>query len=60
MDDADRAQIEIEREQARLMRIRRPAGPEATGYCLWCGEPVPEGYRWCGPECRDAWEAHAE
>lgn len=60
MDEADLAQEEIEREQDRLMRIRRPVGPQSTGECLWCGEPLPDGRRWCDAECRDAWEAHAE
>lgn len=70
MDEADRAQEEIEREAERLMRARRPAGPAATGFCLWCGEPLPMpplcesaamvAPRWCGPDCRDAWEAHQE
>lgn len=56
MDDADRAQIEVEREQARLMRARHPAGPAATGACLWCEEPLPDGRRWCDAACRNAWE----
>lgn len=32
--------------------------PEAkpTGQCLWCGEPLPKGVRWCNAECRDVWE----
>lgn len=58
MDDADRAQIEVEREQARMMQARRPAGPQATGECLWCGEPLPDDRRWCGPECGEDWERH--
>lgn len=60
MDDADRAQMEMEREQERLLRQRRPEGPAATGACLWCEEPVPDGYRWCDAACRDAWEASQE
>lgn len=56
-DEADRAQIEIEREIERLTRHRRPPGPEATGHCLWCEAPLPDGRRWCDAECRDAWEA---
>lgn len=28
----------------------------ATGYCLYCGEPLERGRRWCNAECRDAWE----
>ena len=30
---------------------------EATGLCLYCGEDLPEGVRWCNAECRDEWEA---
>ncbi|WP_156137247.1 hypothetical protein [Tepidimonas taiwanensis] len=70
MDDADRAQIEIERAAERLMQSRRPEGPAATGVCLWCGEPLPMpplcesaamlAPRWCDAACRDAWEAHRE
>lgn len=29
---------------------------EATGCCLYCGEAVPEGHRWCDAECRDEWQ----
>ena len=29
---------------------------QATGRCLWCGEPVADGRRWCDAECRDEWE----
>lgn len=31
----------------------------ATGECLFCGEPLPVGMRWCGVECRDDWEREA-
>ena len=24
-----------------------------TGFCLTCGEPVPDQRRWCDAECRD-------
>lgn len=52
-DDADRADRLIEAAlQNALAAARRNRGPEATGYCLWCEEPVEEGRRWCGPECR--------
>ena len=55
-DAADRAQAVIEMERAAAIRRRREEGPEAIGECLWCQEPLPDGRRWCGPECRDAWE----
>lgn len=56
-DDADRAQILEERERARGITDRKPEGPAATGECLWCGDPVEQGRRWCGVECRDMWQA---
>lgn len=29
---------------------------EETGYCLYCGEELEKGRRWCDAACRDAWE----
>lgn len=29
---------------------------EATGYCLFCEEPLEDGRRWCDAECRDDWQ----
>ena len=50
---------EMDREIA--LRARKQEGPEATGSCLECGEPVDEGRRWCpGVECRDQWELKAK
>lgn len=56
-DDADVAgeREEIFREAA--LAIRKPTGPRATGACLYCGDPVDEGRRWCGVDCRDRWQA---
>ena len=42
MDEADRAQSEVERSLAEAMRARRREGPPATGQCLWCDEPLEE------------------
>lgn len=39
-----------------IITRRREAGPAPTGYCLWCGESVTQGMRWCDAECRDDWE----
>lgn len=58
MDEADRAQSEVERSLAEAMRTRRREGPPATGQCLWCDEPVEAPRRWCGSDCRDQWETH--
>ena len=57
-DEADRAQAHIEMMAAENIRSsKRPEGPQATGYCLYCDTPVMEGHRWCDSECRDAWAA---
>lgn len=50
----DRAAMDLERALAAARGI---PGPEATGCCLWCEEPVAEGRRWCNAACRDDWEA---
>ena len=58
MDAADKAQDHIERESAGLLtRTRQPEGPTPNGHCLWCGETVADGRRWCpGTDCRTAWD----
>lgn len=56
MDDADRAAPEIEHYVLEAARQKRPAGPVATGRCLWCDEVLGDDQRWCGPSCRDQWE----
>lgn len=57
MDEADRADNERERDLAEALRKRRPAGPVATGFCLYCGEPLDDGMRWCaGTDCEREWE----
>ena len=55
MDDGDRANRLMERERTAAATMRRPEGPAAIGECLWCGEPLEPGLRWCGPGCRDDW-----
>ena len=55
MDDADRAQRDMDflattREKPKDKEV------EETGFCLFCGEPLPKGHRWCDSACRDAWE----
>ena len=59
MDEADLTQERAEREAELLRRASvKPAGPEPTGACLWCDEPVEHPRRWCDAECRDQWSAH--
>ena len=57
-DDADRADAYISGMLHTALTMRRQEGPHATGRCLWCGEPLADGRRWCGPDCRDDWESH--
>ena len=60
MDTIDRAQQDIEQlEEARnerLLNSEKSKEAEETGYCLFCGEPLPPGRRWCDKDCRDDWE----
>ena len=53
MTDDDRA-TELEAlGRARALKVRRPEGPQAAGFCLSCSEPVPAGLRWCDASYRD-------
>jgi hypothetical protein len=60
MDDADRAQLQEERQHAARIAARAPAGPAPAGHCLYCGTPLPPGRRWCDADCRDDWAAEHE
>lgn len=42
--------------EAQIAASRRPVGPEATGHCLSCAEPVPANYRWCDSDCWTDWD----
>ena len=61
---ADEADISDERATMQLaayLSIRKPKGPQQdteNPRCLdpGCCEPLTHERRWCGPECRDAWE----
>jgi hypothetical protein len=46
---------EMDRQNA-LRTCRKPAGPEATGECLYCSERLPAPMRWCDAECRNEWD----
>lgn len=58
MDTLD--QVQAEREQLEALLVHRPdpnaKDAEETGECLYCGEPLPAGRRWCNAECRSEWE----
>ena len=56
MDVVDRAQMEIEMQDAVRKSEADKKEAEETGYCLYCGEPVEKGRRWCDADCRDGWE----
>lgn len=55
MDEADYAQANTEFLESVLPRKHKPVA-QATGFCLYCGEPVPPGKRWCDEECHAEWE----
>lgn len=56
MDIGDMAERQEElARQAALLR-RRHSGPEYTGQCVNCGEPVEDPKRWCDVHCREDWE----
>lgn len=56
MDISDTATVREEEERARALALRRPTAPRATGFCLFCEEPVELDRRWCDADCRDLWE----
>lgn len=58
-DVADRADGEIDRAVLESRRKVLPAGPQPTGWCLWCEEPVEDHARWCSIECREDWDKDA-
>ena len=58
MDTLDKTQQDMEAIEALSWKYKTHdvKDAEETGYCLYCGEPVKEGRRWCCPECRSDWE----
>lgn len=59
MDVADRAQMDTDFFEAhRDKPVTKEA--EETGFCLFCGEPLSEGRRWCDKVCRDLWSKERE
>lgn len=57
MDIYDQATEREEQDRALASQQRRPEGPEATGLCHNCGEPLGGGARWCDAECLRDWQA---
>lgn len=61
MDEADITGERAEYDhQINLQISRKPEGPQPTGYCLFCAEPVEHPRRWCSSDCREDWELHGE
>lgn len=61
-DDSDRATNYEERaRQSAMVTSRKPEGPKATGWCLYCGKPLVAlgglPRRWCDTECRNEWSS---
>ena len=56
MDDLDRAAEIADAALSEILKIRKPGGPDETGHCLLCGEPLQAGRRWCNADCRDEWD----
>lgn len=55
-DEIDRGcELEEKYREAAIL-VRKLEGPKPTGECLWCGESMEDGRRWCGARCRDRWE----
>ncbi|MDR2092328.1 MAG: DUF2116 family Zn-ribbon domain-containing protein [Azoarcus sp.] len=55
-DIIDLANATAEKIAADALHQRKPEGPMPTGVCLYCGEPLPDGRRWCDANCRDDWQ----
>lgn len=55
-DEADMAQLHIEREVEIALKARKNETVEATGLCLNCDTPLAAGHRWCDQDCLIDWE----
>lgn len=57
-DEIDRAQDQeaMQREAAIASARNKSHTISATGKCLECNKPLPEGMRWCDNYCRDDWQ----
>jgi hypothetical protein len=62
MDEADNANAQAEHwERVNRYKSRKPEiQAVACGECLFCGEPLGDGMRWCDAECRDLYEKENE
>lgn len=56
IDDANDA-ADLLLQSALHQQLRKSTRiPTGTGECLNCGVKVDKKRRWCGADCRDAWE----
>ncbi len=55
-DEIDKANERAEEILEDALKVRRPEGPPACGYCYNCSEFVGPEERWCDSDCRDDWE----
>ena len=42
------------------LSTRKPAGPVATGRCLYCNAELPDTRRWCDKWCQEDWSLEIE
>lgn len=56
-DPIDQANAIAEFHREIALQMRKPAGPQETGACLCCEQPLPGGRRWCNALCRDQWQS---
>jgi len=61
-DDADKTDALSEMTYQSHIYTSRRDEPQAVaiGECLFCGEPVEQGRRWCDAACRDDWQMENE
>lgn len=58
MDDADKVTAHQDFiDQANVYKSKRSTTTQAaTGFCLFCDEPLAPERRWCDAQCRDDWQ----
>lgn len=55
-DEADMAQLHIEREVELALKSRKFDTVMATGHCLNCDTSLPKDHRWCDHDCMTDWQ----
>lgn len=53
MDIADSADRQVDQFLQHAAAVKKPEGPQYTGFCANCGEELAAPMRWCNVECRD-------